>query len=188
MATVADATPDRWDDLTAVMSTRGDPSRCWCQWFRLRRKDFDGTRVADRRAMLQEQVGAPVPPGVLAYDDDGVPSGWCAVAPRASYPALATSRVAAVTADADGLWAVTCFVVRVGARRQGLSAVLLEGAVDLARRHGAKLLEAYPIDTGVRTPSTAELYHGALPVFLRAGFTAVDARSSPARPVVRLTL
>jgi len=145
MATVADATPDRWDDLVAVMRTRGDPARCWCQWFRLRRKDFDTTRVAERRTMLEEQVRAPVPPGVLGYDDEGEPAGWCAVAPRADYPALVTSRVAAVTADEAGLWAVTCFVVRVDARGQGLAAVLLDGAVDLARRHGARSSPARPV-------------------------------------------
>lgn len=186
MPRVADATAERWDDVAAVLRTRGDPSRCWCQWFRLRRPDFDATRVAQRRAALQEQVAAPVPPGVLAYDDAGVPSGWCAVAPRADYPRLAASRVAAGTGDEDGLWAVTCFVVRTDARRQGLATVLLDGAVDLARRHGARLVEAYPVDTAVRPASTSELYHGPLSIFLRAGFTEVGTRRSPARPVVRL--
>jgi GNAT superfamily N-acetyltransferase len=188
MATVADATAERWEDVVAVLRTRGDPSRCWCQWFRLRRSDFDATRVAQRRAALQEQVAAPVPPGILAYDDDGVPAGWCAVAPRADSPRLTTSRVAAVVPDEDGLWAVTCFVVRVDARGRGLAAVLLDGAVDLARRHGARLVEAYPVDTTVRPASTSELFHGPLSVFLRAGFTEVGRRSSAARPVVRLHL
>jgi hypothetical protein len=40
----------------------------------------------------------------------------------------------------------------------------------------------------VRTASSSELFHGPLSVFLRAGFTDVGARSSPARPVVRLAL
>ena len=188
MVTVVDATADRWDDVVAVMRTRGDPSRCWCQWFRLPRADFDATRVAQRRAALAEQVAAPVPPGVLGYDDDGVPSGWCAVAPRAEYPRLTTSRVARAATDEDGLWAVTCFVVRTDARRRGLATALLDGAVGLARRHGARLVEAYPLDTTVRAVSTAELYHGPLSVFLRAGFTEVGARTWAARPLVRLAL
>jgi hypothetical protein len=37
---IADATAERWDDVVAVMGTCGDPSRCWCQWFRLGRADF----------------------------------------------------------------------------------------------------------------------------------------------------
>ena len=60
MVTVADATAERWDDVVAVMGTRGDPRRCWCQWFRLKRAEFDATPVAQRRAALQEQVAAPL--------------------------------------------------------------------------------------------------------------------------------
>jgi GNAT superfamily N-acetyltransferase len=185
---VVDATIDRWADLAAVMGTRGDPARCWCQWFRQDRRGYETQSVEQRRAALHEQVAEPVPPGVLGFDDAGVPSGWCAVAPRAAYPRLASSRVSSVTSDEDGLWSVTCFVVRVGARRKGLAEVLLNGAVDLARRHGARAVEGYPVDTSVRGASSAELYHGPLSVFLRAGFREVGARAAPARPVVRLDL
>lgn len=83
---------------------------------------------------------------------------------------------------------MTCFVVRVGARRKGLAEFLLDGAVDLARRHDAHLVEAYPLDTSVRAASAGELFHGPLSVFLRAGFREVGARAAPARPVVRLEL
>ena len=24
-----------WDDVRAVFGTRGDPARCWCQWFKM---------------------------------------------------------------------------------------------------------------------------------------------------------
>jgi GNAT superfamily N-acetyltransferase len=81
---------------------------------------------------------------------------------------------------------VTCFVVRRGARRQGLAGPLLDGAVALARDAGATTVEGYPLDLAVRTStSAAALYHGPLSVFLRAGFTEV-ARPAPDRPVVRL--
>jgi GNAT superfamily N-acetyltransferase len=185
---IADATPERWDDVVAIMGTRGDPSRCWCQWFRHNRPGFYATSLPQRRDALHSQVNEDVPPGILGYDEAGVPSGWCAVAPRADYPRLATYRAATVTDDEDGLWSVTCFVVRVGYRRKGRSAELLDGAVDLARRHGARAVEAYPFDTTVRAASANELYHGPLSVFLGAGFREVGTRTSPARPVVRLEL
>ncbi|MBB3674393.1 GNAT family N-acetyltransferase [Modestobacter versicolor] len=187
MPTVVDATAERWDDLAAVFGSRGDASRCWCQWFRHQRPGFYATTSEQRRADLQQQLAAEPPPGVLVHDDDGAPAGWCAIAPRAAYPRLSSYPVAAASADEDGLWAVTCFVVRVGKRRQGLAEVLLDGAVDLARRHGARTVEGYPLDTSVRTASAAELFHGPLSVFLRLGFTEV-ARTSKARPVVRLAL
>ena len=144
MPTVQDATPERWDDLLAVFGSRGDPPRCWCQWFRQQRPGYAARTSEQRRADLETQVAAALPPGVLGYDDAGTPSGWCAVALRADYPRLLSYPVAAATADEDGLWAVTCFVVRVGKRRQGFAEVLLEGAVDLARRHGARMRRGLP--------------------------------------------
>jgi GNAT superfamily N-acetyltransferase len=188
VVTVVDATSERWDDLLAVFGSRGDPPRCWCQWFRHQRPGYAATPPDQRRADLQQQVGANPPPGVLVHDDAGVPSGWCAVAPRADCPRLVSYPAAQATADEAGLWAVTCFVVRVGKRRQGLAEHLLDGAVDLARRHGARVVEGYPIDTTVRAASAAELFHGPLSVFQRLGFTEVGKRTSKARPVVRLTL
>ena len=86
------------------------------------------------------------------------------------------------------MWAVTCFVVRRAARGRGLAGALLAGAVELARQGGATVVEGYPIDLAERPrTSSAELYHGPLQVFLRAGFTEV-ARPTPGRPLVRLTL
>lgn len=187
MVTVADATDERWADVVAVLDTRGDQSRCWCQWFRNDRPGFYAATLGQRRAALRGQIGTSPPPGVLVYDAAGVPSGWCAVAPRADYPRLTTYPMAA-TDDECGLWAVTCFLVRVGARRHGLADVLLDGAIHLARRHGARVVEAYPLDTTVRAASSAELRHGPLSVFLGAGFREVGARPAPARPVVRLEL
>ena len=81
---------------------------------------------------------------------------------------------------------MTCFVVRRPARRRGLTAGLLDGAVALARDGGATVVEGYPVGLAARTAtSSAALYHGPLSVFLRAGFTEV-ARAAADRPVVRL--
>jgi ribosomal protein S18 acetylase RimI-like enzyme len=90
-----------------------------------------------------------------------------------------------VLAD-PAVWSVTCFVVRVGHRRRGLSRALLDGAVRLAGEGGARAVEGYPVDVAARSGvSSAELYHGPLSTFLDAGFREI-ARLRPARPVVRL--
>ena len=187
--TVVPATADRWDDVVAVFEGPGDPGRCWCQWF-FRGASAERADAEPNRAALRAQVEAG-PPGVLGYLD-GVPSGWCAVAPRPGYTRLTRSpllrHVTEPPLDDASVWAVTCFVVRRPARRRGLSAALLAGAVDLARAGGAAVVEGYPVDTAVRRPAgAAELYHGVLSVFERAGFTEV-ARPQPARPVVRLVI
>jgi hypothetical protein len=63
---------------------------------------------------------------------------------------------------------------------------LTAAGVDFARENGARVIEAYPIDTSVRTPTRDnDLFHGSLSVFERAGF-AVVAR--PARDRAWVTL
>jgi GNAT superfamily N-acetyltransferase len=183
---VVDATADRWADLADLFGKRGDPSRCWCQFVLAEKRYEDRPPAANRAAFRRQITSAAVPLGVLAYVDE-LAVGWCGLAPRSRYPRLARAKVPRATADEAGLWSVTCFVVRVGHRRQGVATALLDGALDLARRSGARTVEAYPVDTTVKKASSAELYWGALALYERAGFAEV-ARPTPSRAVARLTL
>jgi len=183
MVNVRPAGPDSWPDVATVMGERGDPSRCFCQYFRLRGKTWSGSSPADNREGLQAQVrDGELPPGVVAYDGDA-PVGWCAVGPRTSYPRVVASPNWR-TDHLDG-WVITCFVVPVGHRRKGVAGELVRGALDLARSYGAPSVEACAVDTTTagRIPS-ADLYRGPLSVYLDAGFTEVS-RTSPQWVLVR---
>jgi GNAT superfamily N-acetyltransferase len=184
--TVVDMDAERWDDLAELMGERGDSSRCWCQYYRSNGPYEHDSRERNRAAMRSQLTTALVPHGVLAYEDTR-PVGWCAVAPRGDYPRLKRMQAARATENEDGLWSVTCFVVRVGHRRQGTAAQLLHAAIDLARRHGARIVEAYPVDPSVRPTGSSGLFQGPLSMYLHAGFTEV-ARPSASRSIVRLTL
>jgi ribosomal protein S18 acetylase RimI-like enzyme len=177
-----------WHDVRTVFGTRGDPARCWCQYFMLSNRDWNETSSAQKERMLCERIAQNRPaPGVLAYRD-GEPVGWCAVEPRTDYRRILTSKVATGSVerpDDPRMWAVTCFVVRVGFRRQGVASALLDGAVAHARKHGARAIEGYPVDTAEKKASSAELYHGSLSLFLKGGFTMVS-RPTPGRAVVSL--
>jgi ribosomal protein S18 acetylase RimI-like enzyme len=188
---VAPATPARWADVEVVFGTRGDAARCWCQWFYAGSQVATGARAEANRDALRAQVRQGSPPGVLAYRG-GEPVGWCAVAPRPTYTRLPRSEALRGTSPDEladpTVWSVTCFVVRVGHRRGGVAAALLDGAVRLARESGARAVEAYPVDVAAKgNTSSAELYHGPLSTFLAAGFREV-ARPRSTRPVVRLEL
>ncbi|MCU1439022.1 MAG: family N-acetyltransferase [Rhodoglobus sp.] len=179
-----------WHDVRTVFGTRGDPARCWCQYFILSNREWNETSAADKERMLcgriEENRSAP---GVLAYLD-GEPVGWCAIEPRTDYRRILTSRVVTGSVeppDDARVWAVTCFVVRVGFRRQGVAGALLEAAVAHARKHGARDIEGYPVDTAEKKASSAELYHGALSLFLGAGFHVVS-RPAAGRAVVSLSV
>jgi GNAT superfamily N-acetyltransferase len=186
-----------WDDVATVFGTKGDPAGCWCQWFQLRSADWRSTDRSTHREALRRQVTdqAGRPPGVLAWSD-GEPVGWCLVGPRPGYPRLAASTKVRATGDNpqeradERRWVVLCFVVPVPHRRQGLTSMLLDGAIEFARAQGATSLEAYPVDpigTTTGKVSSADMYHGALSTFLAAGFTEL-IRTGPARPIVRLAL
>lgn len=176
------------EQLGAVFGTRGVAARCWCQWFRVTSREWDALGPEELRRRTAADLASDEPgPGVVAVRD-GEPVGWCAVAPRPQYrlarrPTM-RSGVPGDDLDDPSVWALTCFVVRVGHRRQGVAGELLEGAVALARSGGARVLEAYPIDG---SGSASELYHGTASMFAAAGFEEV-ARTSRTRTVVRLTL
>jgi GNAT superfamily N-acetyltransferase len=138
-----------------------------------------GTRRAMRRLVQAGQV-----PGLLAYAGRRA-IGWCAVAPRTDYVRLAGSRILQPV-DAQPVWSVPCFFVARSFRGTGVSLALLEGAVDYARRCGAKVLEGYPVEPAKRQ-ADAFVYTGLASTFRRAGFIEV-ARRSPTRPIMRCLL
>jgi GNAT superfamily N-acetyltransferase len=86
------------------------------------------------------------------------------------------------------VWAVTCFVIRAGYRKRGISYALAAATVEFARDHGARALEAYTMETEAGQEITwGELYVGARQVFAAAGFTEVS-HPSPRRVVMRIDL
>lgn len=133
---------------------------------------------------------APVPPGVLAYqddDDDADAVGWCSVSPRSSYHRIVHSRVIPKIDD-QPVWSVVCFVVRPGFRRQGVATALLEGAVAFAREQGATTLEGYPADTDGQRISATYAYTGTRSLFERAGFTVVSETTSKTGGMPRVVM
>lgn len=177
-------TPGRWDDLERLFGPNGAYSNCWCTWWILSGKDWDGTAPAARRAILQELVAEGAEPGLLAYLD-GEPAGWCAVGPRERYARMMSPRSRTFRPlDDRPSWVINCFFIARSARRRGVAAALLAAAIDYAFAHGAECLEAYPIDPEATRATSPNLFVGSLPAFLDAGFREV-ARVG-ARPVVRL--
>ncbi|THG33254.1 GNAT family N-acetyltransferase [Naasia lichenicola] len=182
-----------WDDVRTVFGTRGDPSSCWCQFFKVDAANWKaGDRTSFERSLCDQvdeaRAAKGAGPGLLAYSDDE-PAGWVAIEPRAAYRRIVTKPAVAdvdPSVGADDTWVVSCFVVRVGQRRKGIASTLLAGAVEHARANGARVIEAFPVEAGAGVTS-AELYHGPLSVFEAAGFEVL-ARPRERRAFVRLTL
>ena len=186
------------DDLQGVFGTRGDASKCQCQRYKTRATDWGiawaSVPAARRATRLREQTRCGQPEaqttsGLVAYLD-GEPVGWCAVEPRTAYVRLQNKPLvwagrAEDKAD-EGVWAVTCFVTRVGFRRRGVSRALARAAVDFARERGARAVEGYPmITTPGQEITWGELHVGSRSIFAAAGLAEVS-RPSLRRVVMRL--
>jgi GNAT superfamily N-acetyltransferase len=179
------ATPARWADVERLFGERGACGGCWCMVWRLPRKDWVAGKGAKNRRGLRRLVQSGASPGVLAYRG-GEPVGWCAVAPRQDYSFLARSRVLKPVDDAP-VWSVSCLFIHKDHRRQGLAARLLQAAVALAGRQGARIVEGYPVVPSMHPSPAAFLWTGTPGAFTAAGFKEV-ARRSPGRPIMRCTV
>jgi GNAT superfamily N-acetyltransferase len=192
--TIVPANHATWADLTAIFSA-SDSSRCNCQRFKTRGWFWDQATDEQRRAQLRDQANCDDPDaasttGLVAYLTD-VPVGWVAVEPRTEYPRLLglptvwRGRQGEDKQD-DSVWSVTCFVVRRGYRRRGLTYALAAATVGYAKENGARALEGYAMRTQPGKEITwGELHVGAVQVFADAGFTEVSS-PSVRRAVMRI--
>lgn len=185
-------TLDRFDDLAKLFGQGGDPRWCWCAYFRVRGMNWSNSTPEGNRAVLEAATETALAEGhstgLVAYlDEEAV--GWVSLGPRSDFDRLAYSRVMAPVDDTP-VWSIVCFVVTRRLRGRGIAEALLESAVDYARNRGAAAVEAYPVDTSGERLRSAQIYHGTLSMFERAGFEVVTRRranrSSVERPIVRL--
>jgi ribosomal protein S18 acetylase RimI-like enzyme len=188
MIAVRPLTRERWPDLEAVFNARGCSvaRRCWCMFYRVEGRSGFGllSRAPENRAQLKKLAGGDSPPGLVGYRGK-TPVGWISLGPREDYPKLATSRVMKAV-DETPVWSIICFVVPSEHRHQGVATAMLEGAIRYARKRGAKILEAYPVDVSGKAADDS-LWFGPLSMYEAAGFEEV-ARRKATRPVVRLKL
>lgn len=176
-----------WADLQAVFGVRGPASHCFCQRYKLHRREyFAGFPVEERADRLRRQTNCGRPDsaettGLVAYLDTE-PVGWCAVEPRPQYEGLLrNNRVPWEGRHEDktdaSVWAVTCVLTRARFRQRGVGRALVHAAVGYARDRGARAVEGYPII--VKNVISDELHVGTEGMFTSAGFVQVG------RPTVR---
>jgi GNAT superfamily N-acetyltransferase len=207
-----------WEPLAALFREGGDPRWCYCQFWRLRSKDFAKLHVPDLRERLHEQARSDIPPGLVALEadpgagtraagdetptggaDGGGPLGgeraigWIGFGPRLDFQRIVHSKVIPPIDDRP-VWSIVCFATTPSARGRGLGRELLAAAVGYARDRGAPAIEAYPVDLapGERI-AAGSAYTGTRRMFERAGFRVVaenasDRAATHRRVVVRLDL
>lgn len=176
------------EDVAAVFDTSG-ASKCRCQGLKVPGWIWRDTNQEQRDAAQLEQTGCGTDgptSGLIGYVD-GEPAGWVAIEPRENYPRVWSRKKSWMRMDPEleGVWSVTCFVVRKGFRRQGVTYELAAATVEYGRRVGATILEGYPTEQPPgKTVIWDEASVGLLQIFIEAGY---DVTASPTlrRRVVR---
>jgi GNAT superfamily N-acetyltransferase len=177
--TIVPANQATWEDLQAVLGTKGDPARCQCQRYKLTWHEYHDMTREERSFLLREETDCGNPAsdctsGIIAYLDD-VPVGWCNIEPRPNFTRMRNMPTPWAGRDEDRddptVWVVACFVIRLGHRRKGISRALAVASIDFARSRGARALEAYPMATKEGVEITwGELHVGSRNSFAAAGF------------------
>ena len=162
--------------MERLFESRGGPKYCWCMvWRTMPAASRSDSR--SKKEALQSVVRRGTPIGILAYLDDE-PVSWCSVAPRDSYRDLGGP------SDAHGgVWSIVCLFVTRRLRGKGMTRQLIGAAVEYARRQGAAVIEAYPVDPD----SPSYRFMGLVGTFESMGFRKVG-RAGTRRYVVRLPL
>jgi GNAT superfamily N-acetyltransferase len=178
-------TPDRFEDFADVINQNRRATHCWCLSHRLRAQDIEELGGGDREQAMRRLCERENPPGVVTYLD-GTPVGWCNIGARADIPRLAKSQLIRPV-DAVPVWSIICVVVRSGHRRKGVTAHLIEGAVQYAASRGAPAVEAYPVDPQGRMDTTMA-FVGTRAMFDRAGFEMIGTTGALASKMPRLIM
>jgi GNAT superfamily N-acetyltransferase len=168
--------PTSWDDVADLFGGDGAYAGCWCMFWRQSNQQANAASAADSRSALKQLIGSGQPIGVLAYRN-GTPVGWCQVAPRPEFYRLLHTRGLALSDATAGssVWSIVCVFVERTARGKGVPDALVDGAVTLAREHGATSVEAYPI--AEHTNRRSQLSSGTVGLYARAGFRLTEGSS-----------
>ena len=163
-------------DFEALFEAKGAPKYCWCMAWRATTEELKDTSSASRKQQMLGRVKDKVQVGLVAYRDKAA-VGWVSLAPKENFRGLGGPE------DGRTVWSLTCMYVPRVQRKTGLSASLIQAAASYARRQGAVVLEAYPVDP----ESPSYRFMGFVPAFERLGFEAVG-REGKRRHVMRLAL
>jgi len=180
-----------FDDMATMFAPKKpESSVCWCLSWRLSSTENRALTGTDRADKVRELCARKRAPGVLAYIDDEV-VGWAGVAPRSELHPFAHSKKIPRVDDLP-VWSIWCIRVRPGYRKRGVTAALIDGAVDYARASGAPAVESYPVDNKGEKVDQTMAFVGTRLMFQRAGFRKASATDSIAggfpRIVMRLSL
>ena len=180
-------TPKDWPVVERLFGSNGACGGCWCMSWRVPRggKLWDESKGDPNKRAFKNLLTKGKVFGALAFADDE-PIGWCCVGPRGDFPRLERVKALATSWERD-TWSVTCFYIKSKWRRKGVATALLAEATKVARKHGAKELEAYPVKPYTNHVPGAFAWTGVPVLFEKHRFVDVTPPGN-SRPIYRKAL
>ena len=163
-------TPETWDAFADMMERHnGVFGGCWCTYFQTmhEEKTFDAGSNRDLKERLVREGRAHA---ALVLDGDVVVA-WAEYGSCAELPNIYHRKQYDAEADVVPDYRITCIFVDKRYRRRGVTALALQGALDLIAQAGGGVVEGYPHDP--QGKRVAVLYDGTRSLFERAGFDFV---------------
>ena len=149
------------EDFEALFTSPGAPKYCWCMAWRRTNEERKHTKPPDSKRQMMKRIASGTPVGLLAYQGKS-PVGWVSIAPRETYRNLGGPEAR----EGESIWSIVCFFVPRKLRGGGMIRELIAAAVAHAKKKGATIVEAYPVDEDA--PSYR--FMGFVPTFAQAGF------------------
>ncbi len=186
MLTVRPLTPETWDAFAGLAERHnGVWGGCWCTWFHTfhaeKEFSYDANRALKERLVREGRAHA-----ALVFDGD-VAVGWCQFGSPDELKNIKHRKEYEAELDSLPDYRLTCFFVDKRYRRRGVSALALQGALDMIAKAGGGVVEAYPQDTGGKKITASFLYSVTRSLFEQAGFSYVRPKGKN-HTVMRTTI
>lgn len=179
-------TPQTWQDFETLFGEKGACGGCWCMHWRIARKESEAGKGEGNRLAMKSLVDKGLSTGLLLYTSDKEVIAWISLGPREDFISLKNSRILKPVDDKK-VWSIACFFIKKEYRQRGVSVRLIESAIVHAKKNGARILEAYPVEPKKDKAPDVFVWTGLAKSFIKAGFDEV-ARRSETRPIMRLML
>jgi GNAT superfamily N-acetyltransferase len=168
--TVRALSAETWDAFADLAERHnGVWGGCWCTFFHTMTAEKTYT-VEGNRALKEQLVKEGRAHAALVFDGE-VAVGWCEYGPPVELPNINHRKQYEAEMGEPPDYRLTCFFVDKRYRRQGVSGVALNGALELIAQAGGGVVEAYPQDTGGKQITASFLYSVTRNLFEEAGFT-----------------
>jgi GNAT superfamily N-acetyltransferase len=170
---VKEFTRNTWEDFDALFGKhKGVSGGCWCTFNLTTSTQFNKMTRDERKEMQHQLTEDDQSCGLMIYDAC-VPIGWCQYGPAENFIRFARMRAyqaLEIPLELKPQWRISCIFVDKHRRREGLSQLPLQAALEAIKQKGGGIVEAFPFDIpGAKRPS----YTGSVKMYTVEGFEEV---------------